>query len=234
MWKILRKNFKELYLFSVLMALMELAELFIFGINGFAGIVFTLLNTVMNYGWYWYVIKIHRGEAKPLNAFKEAFKKSGWIVLTDIMRVIINTLASFPAVLLIFIIFPINENMRVLIIGGGFISCLVSVRFVFAEFIYYDNRKLKPLNIIFDSLLNTKKVYFSILIPYTLIIIPFLLCFYDGVIPRAVRIAWLAVFSPVYILKICEIYDKISFENSEINDSLITVAKALDETTDKY
>lgn len=234
MWKILRNNFKEIYLFSVLIAMVEVVKLLLFLVNSFAGMAFTLLATVIGFGWYWYVIKIYRGEQKPLNAFKESFKSCGWVIILDILRTIITMLITFMVMILISLVFVIKEVSIPLIIFGGFVNCLINVKFVLSEFIYYDNRKASPINVIYDSILNTKKRYFKFFIPYILIIVPTLLNFTDSIILTIVRMVWIVVFAPVYILKMCEIYDKISIKNVEVNDSLTIVAKTLDEATDKY
>lgn len=255
MWSILRKNFKELYLFSFILTIIDISLKHINGIltefskyNNIDGkfycifitcLILNIIYIVYETGWNWYILRLYRDNKNSKMGFIQAFKSMGWVLILYIVKVIVFTIICIFTRYTAILVGQIGGDNVTTVLTNLF-ACMVNVLFVFVPLIYYDNKERGPLLAVFDSMTSIQNCYFKVFLPYLIIIISVFISvigsFVGGynLIFEIIRIVWLVIFSPVYTLKICEIYDKVKIKNTEINDSLTTVARALDENGDKY
>lgn len=233
MWKVFKNNFFKLYMGAFLVAFFEIYIQVNFVEHNFLSVIAMFIYLIIISGWYWLVLKILRGEKKPFYVFKKAFKEFGWLIILGVIKVMIFIAVTIICVVaLSFFI----DSIELLIITSSVVASLIYAFFAFSELVYYDYKDLGPLNAIYESFVNTKQIYLKIAVAYIFKMVSFVLaiplfiaCSYDFSI-LFIGFIWNFLVYPIFTLWICRLYENIDIKEVQVNDSLIAVAKALDES----
>lgn len=241
---VIKRNFKGLYLFSLIYTLFGLMAWFVYESPlGTPGIlIYWVLVTVIYTGWQWYILNIYRNNENK-NILKTIACSIGWIIILDLVKLLVIVMLSTVLYFLIQGLFDgvwSENDERILNI---IINWVISSLFVFTEFIYYDKKDRGPLSAVFDSMKAVRKVFGKVFFIYLFALVPDIinLLYFNiakeheklGIVIYCLRYLWIFVVFPMGYVKICGIYESIKKEESEINDSLTVVARALDDEMNK-
>lgn len=250
---ILKKNFKEIYIFTLLYVALIIG--FSLKVSNIVlGLIIAVLYSVVETGWHWYILNVYREDKNAVTVFKEVIKSLGWIViLSCVKNMVITAIVSLVGYMALqfkfFISFLEISAGNLITINSdvvNVVSAIISVTFsmfiisffVFVELIYYDNRERGPLSAVFDSMEVVKNNYFKVLRAFSIklvcyIIVTIVLSVFNLKYYLGLEFILFTIFYPIYGIKICGVYDKINIKKGEIDDSLTYVARALDESAKK-
>lgn len=243
---VIKRNFKGLYLFSLVYVLFKISGLF-FSESPFfeilPGLIYMAFSTILYTGFQWYVLNICRNNENG-HVFKTIAANSGWIIILSIVKNIVMQMLFIAVSIIISFVWGavrqtgIFENILKIYIAG-----MVAALFAFTEFIYYDKKDRGPLRAVFDSIKTTRKVYGRVFLVYLFILVyDIILLIHGEVAKENMRLGyvlmisafvWIFAIYPLCCVKLCKIYNSVKKEESEINDSLTVVARALDDEMNK-
>lgn len=233
---VFKKNIKEIYSVFFIFALLNCVNYILKG-NLLSFIVLMVLCVISN-GWYWYAIRLFRGNENRMSAFKDALKCGGWIVLLEVVKTLIFVLMYVAVALIItLVLMLLTQNAKVLTFVAILIYIPVFVLTILSEFIYYDNRNRGIISAILTSISLVRKNYFKLLSVTLIVTVPYFLYIVMPLISPNISnsIAFKIVYGlinlilfPIFTFKLIEIYENLVVKSVETNDSLVEVAKALD------
>lgn len=239
MKEILKKNFKTLYLCALIPVVADGVRQYFLGkqsrsLNQTAiFLLIFLISVVINTGWLWFVLKLSRNDEKPFDGYKNAFKSSIWIIILYALKyMILILIIAFVGLVINFLSVMIKNPIVIECIQILFIYFAITL-FAFSEFIYYDNKKRGPLLAVLDSMTTIQDMMFKVfvlLIPiavsdlFSLVLIANV----NYKLILVIKFIWLFIFYPIVTLGLAILYNTVRVKKQEINDSLIDVAKSID------
>lgn len=232
---LLKKNFIGLYLFSLFCTLFRLLGVILIKfafLDVFLVLVYAVLSVVIHTGFQWYILNIYRNRENE-HIFKTIANSGGSIVLVNLVKItVMEVLLMVLGMFIRFLDGSVNqtgilENILEIYIGG-----MITVLFIFTEFIYYDNKDRGPLKAVLDSVKTTRKVYGKVLFIYSFILCSniFRLIYTEimkkyGEFAKIIFISaylWMLAVYPICYVKICEVYESVKKEGNEINENFET------------
>ncbi len=243
---VIKRNFKGLYLFSLVNVLFFAFGLFFYEssyFGGILGIIYLIFFAVIYAGFQWYILNICRNNENE-HIFKTIAANSGWIIIVSIVKnIVMYMLLIAVSIILGFVWGAVRQTGIFEDILERYIRGMVTALFVFTEFIYYDKKDRGPLRAVFDSIKTTRKVYGKVFFVYLFIFLyDIILLILAETAKENMRFRYILFISafvwrfavyPLCYVKLCKIYNSVKKEESEINDSLTVVARALDDEMNK-
>ena len=248
---VIKRNFKGLYLFSLGYVLFRALGLYLtttplvedVGALMCVGLIYLILSAIIYTGFQWYILNICRNNENE-HIFKTIGNNSGWIIILSIVKdIVMRMLLMVIGIFIGFIWGAVSQTGILENILEIYIAEMVTALFAFTEFIYYDKKDRGPLRAVFDSIKTTRKVYGKVFFIHLFILL------YDVIVIIYAEIAkknmslgnvlfisafvWMFAVYPLCYVKLCKIYNSVKKEESEINDSLTVVARALDDEMNK-
>lgn len=243
---VIKRNFKGLYLFSLVNVLFSVFGSFFvdslfFGV--LQGIIYLMLSAVIYTGFQWYILNICRNNENE-HIFKTIGNNSGWIIILSIVKDIVLYMLTVVVSIILSIFDDTTKQDG--IFGNILKICflgMVTALFAFTEFIYYDKKDRGPLRAVFDSIKTIRKVYGRVFLVYLFILVYDVILLIHGEVAKEnmslgnilfiFAFVWMFAIYPLCYVKLCKIYNSVKKEESEINDSLTVVARALDDEMNK-
>ena len=238
---VIKRNFKGLYLFSLCYVLFSVLGLYSTETlleENVSVFIYLMLSAVIYTGFQWYILNICRNNENE-HIFKTVVNNSGWLVILSIIKNIVMYMLFMVMSIFLGIFDDITKQDGIFenILKICFLG-MVTALFAFTEFIYYDKKDRGPLRAVFDSIKTTKKVYGRVFFIYLFILVYDVILFIYGEAAKEnmklgnilmiFDFIWMFAVYPLCYVRLCKIYDSVKKEESEINDSLEVVARALD------
>lgn len=228
MAELFNKNYKSLYICSFIYTIIQLlAVIDFYKSSTVAKLVVSVVSYVVGTACLWCILEIVRGNKKLLFTFKYAIKNSIWLIILNIIKyMVLMFVVSVAGIILSLISFFVKDTAIKYCITT-LIMYMANTLIIFSDFVYYDNKRRGPILAVYDGMTTAQNIMPKIFVAYIPFLIRDFLIYLVGINKIALVITF--VVYPFYGLWLAILYNKTILNKGEINDSLIYVAKALDE-----